>query len=171
MFCKKCGKEIEDGKRFCPFCGTPTEAPANPPQPIVNIVNVPPQPVKTTGSITRLVLGIILIVLAVIAFFQSCAVTGLEVVGAAFGNEATGSGIGGVLISLLMLAGGIVMVCTRKGKVGGIVAGAILILTGIIGIAGSADFGDLGFYGWVSIIFGLVSIIVSAIWGGKGKKV
>ena len=24
MFCKRCGKEIEDNARECPFCGTPT---------------------------------------------------------------------------------------------------------------------------------------------------
>lgn len=24
MFCIKCGKEIEDGAKFCHFCGAPT---------------------------------------------------------------------------------------------------------------------------------------------------
>ena len=28
MFCGKCGKQIEDGKAFCPFCGAAVEAPS-----------------------------------------------------------------------------------------------------------------------------------------------
>lgn len=29
MYCKKCGKQIEDGAAFCPKCGTPTQANAS----------------------------------------------------------------------------------------------------------------------------------------------
>ena len=25
MFCEKCGKEIPDSTKFCPYCGAPTE--------------------------------------------------------------------------------------------------------------------------------------------------
>ena len=27
MFCRKCGKEINNTSRFCPFCGTPVIIP------------------------------------------------------------------------------------------------------------------------------------------------
>ena len=30
MFCRKCGKEINNTSRFCPFCGTPVVMPAAP---------------------------------------------------------------------------------------------------------------------------------------------
>lgn len=26
MFCSKCGKQIKDGAKFCPFCGAPQQA-------------------------------------------------------------------------------------------------------------------------------------------------
>lgn len=42
MYCRNCGKEIPEGTRFCPDCGTSTgAAPAQPQyqQPVVNVVN------------------------------------------------------------------------------------------------------------------------------------
>ena len=46
MFCSKCGKEIADSAKFCPFCGTvnePLETPAAPETPVVPEIPVVPE--------------------------------------------------------------------------------------------------------------------------------
>lgn len=44
MYCKNCGKEIENEVRFCPHCGTSQDAASAQPQPqyqqpVINVVN------------------------------------------------------------------------------------------------------------------------------------
>lgn len=159
VFCKKCGKEIADNAIMCPACGAPTDN------------YLPSTSNKKQGSVTRLVLGIIATVLGSISFFQSCTVSSLEIAGEALGEENANAGGSGMLMALLMLAGGIVAIATRKGKAGGIVSGSLMIFAGITGIGAGEIFPDLYFYGVMAFAFGIACLVVSIVWGGKGKKI
>ena len=112
---------------------------------------------------TKLVLGIVSIVLFVLISLQSC-VAGL-------GNSLSGngevSGTAGLMLAFCMLIAGIVGICTRNGgKGGGIVAGVFYLLGGLIGIANYGTYSDLQIWSVLCFIFGAVFIIGSV----KGKK-
>ena len=66
----------------------------------------------------KLVSGILSIILFVVVSFQSCAVG----IGNTLGETGEVGGSGGIVLSILMLAGGIVSIATRntKGKGGNI---------------------------------------------------
>ena len=44
-YCSNCGKEIQEGTRFCKYCGAPTQTAGTPPPP-----PPPPQPVYQTAT-------------------------------------------------------------------------------------------------------------------------
>jgi hypothetical protein len=94
-FCTTCGKEVDPGKKFCEYCGTPVEqsaaAPAMPAiSPAVPAAPVSPQtvPVKPSGGSgkTMVIAGIIvvLVILAGVYFI------GLPVIS---GSKGTGSNL------------------------------------------------------------------------------
>ena len=63
MFCNKCGKEIDDGSRFCNHCGatlTPEAAP-------VQTNTAPADPGKSYGDMSY-ILGIVSLVLSFLSF-------------------------------------------------------------------------------------------------------
>ena len=39
MYCKNCGKQMDDNTKFCPECGADQGVAAVPQQPVINIVN------------------------------------------------------------------------------------------------------------------------------------
>lgn len=88
----------------------------------------------------KLVSGILSIVLFIIVVFQSCAmglVNTLE-------ENGESSGSAGVIVAIMMMAGGIVSIATRKGSKGGNIA--LIILFGIAAIVGftlGGGYGDL----------------------------
>ncbi len=108
----------------------------------------------------KLVSGILSIILFVIVSFQSCAVG----IGNTLGETGEAGGSGGIMLSILMLAGGIVSIATRnaKGKGGNI---ALIILFGLaaffgFGMAGS--YTDLRIWaGWclINAILAIVAIV------------
>lgn len=88
----------------------------------------------------RLVSGILSICLMFIVLFQSCA--------AGLGNTLEGSGevsgSAGVMVSIMLLAGGIVSIVTRKGGRGGLIATIVLYGIGTaIGFLLAGSFSDL----------------------------
>ena len=181
MYCKHCGKEIPDGSKFCDGCGgSVTDLVVNratmpvAPNTTVN-VNMAQQSVvhqnKPSGSITRLVLGIITTVLGGIAFFQSCAVSSLESLGEALGEENAASGAIGIIVSFFMLAAGIVSIATRRGKAGGIVSGAITLVAALLAFVNTEGFADMGFYSGYCFFVGVAVLVVSIVYGGKGTKI
>ena len=115
---------------------------------------------------TRLVLGIIGMVLFLIIIFQSCAAGIVE----AFEDdtESTASAAG-VIVGLLFLIAGIVAVCTRKSVAGGYICGGMYALSGIIGIAGHGLYEDLIIWSVISLIYALVFIITSIIMKKRNK--
>ena len=71
---------------------------------------------------TKLVLGILTIVISAFVVFQSCAAG----VANSLSENGESSGTGGLLVAMIMLAGGIVMIASRKSESkGGSVAGLL----------------------------------------------
>lgn len=115
-------------------------------------------------KIWKLVSGILSMILFVLVAFQSC------VAGVANALEANGevSGSAGIIVAILMLAGGIVSVATRKSeKKGGNIA--LIILFGLAALMGFANYGsysDLAIWsGWCLI--NAVLAVVALITGKK----
>ena len=108
----------------------------------------------------KLVSGILSMILFVLVAVQSCAA---GMVNALEDNGGT-SGTMGIFVGILLLAGGIVSVATRKsqGKGGNI---ALVILFGfaaLIGFAGYGNYGDLviwAFWCLINAILAVVAII------------
>ena len=103
-------------------------------------------------KVWKLVSGILSIILFVFVSFQSCAA------GVSNALEANGeaSGSAGIIVAILMLAGGIVSIATRKslGKGGNIALIVLFGLAAIIGFAGYGSFSDLAIWaGWCLISY------------------
>lgn len=110
----------------------------------------------------KLVSGIISIVLFAVVSFQSCA--------AGIGNAMVGngevSGSAGIIVSICLLAGGIVSIVTRKGSKGGNIA--LIVLFGIgtfMGFVLAGSYSDLKIWaGWC-----LICLVLAEISLVKGK--
>ena len=108
----------------------------------------------------KLVSGILSIILFAVVMFQSCAA---GVVNALEDNGGI-SGSVGVIVGILMLAGGIVSMATRKSvKKGGNIALIILFgLATLIGFANYGSYSDLAIWsGWclINAVLAVVAII------------
>ena len=110
-------------------------------------------------KVLKLVLGIICICLAGFIIFQSCAAGVVD----AIENKGGISGASGMFVSLLMIAGGIVMIATRKAeKAGGSIAGIVIFLVAaIIGFAGAGIFEDLKVWAVICFIIAVVNAIAA----------
>ncbi len=116
-------------------------------------------------KIWKLVAGILSIVFFLIVALQSCAA---GVVNALEDNGEV-SGSAGILVAILMLAGGIVSIATRKarGKGGNIALIVLFGLAALIGFGNYGNFSDLAIWsGWCLIN---AAIAVIAIVTGKKK--
>ncbi len=106
---------------------------------------------------TKLIIGIVSMVLTIVIFMQSCVVS--------FGDAVTGSestsGGAGVLVALFMLISGIVAVATRSSRGGGIFCTILYALAGLVGIANSATYPDLQVWGVLSLVFALLFLVSS----------
>ena len=111
----------------------------------------------------KLVSGILSIILFLLVTFQSCAAGVLN----ALEENGESSGSAGLMVSILMLAGGIVSIATRKGGKGGNIALIVIFgLAALIGFTMAGSFADLTIWaGWCLIcaVLALISLI-------KGNK-
>lgn len=105
----------------------------------------------------KLVSGILSIVLFLFVTFQSCAV------GIANTIEANGEagGSGGVVVAILMLAGGIVSIATRSGKGnGGNISLIVLFgLAALIGFTMAGRYADLNIWAGWCVINAFIALI------------
>lgn len=109
MFCNNCGKQVDDGTTFCPYCGkqigTPAAQPAQPAAP------AQPAPAQSTDSNTIAIVGFIF------SFFGGligliCSIIGY--VNAKKGAPHKGLALAGIIIScgwaliliIMLIAGG-----------------------------------------------------------------
>lgn len=113
---------------------------------------------------SRLVIGILSIVLFLIISLQSCAVG----IGNTLQDNGEVSGSAGFLLALCMLVAGIVGVAARKSKTGSIVAGGFFAFGGLIGIANVGSYSDLQIWSVLSFIFAAIFIITGVL--QKGRK-
>lgn len=109
----------------------------------------------------KLVSGILSIIFFVVVTFQSCAA---GVVNSLEGNGGS-SGSVGVFVAILMLAGGIVSIASRKSVTkGGNIALLILFgLAAIMGFAGYGNYSDLVIWSiWclVNAVLAVVALII-----------
>ncbi len=112
----------------------------------------------------KLVSGILSIILFVLVTFQSCAAG----VGNALAENGESSGSGGIIVAIMLLAGGIVSISTREseGKGGNI---ALIVLFGIgalVGFTLAGSFADLNIWAAWCLINAILAIIAMV----KGKK-
>lgn len=103
---------------------------------------------------TKLVVGILQILMAVMILVQSCAV------GASHAMEDKTSDAGGsvgFIVAILFLATGITYLASRKSlKLGGDIAGLIMMLIAwVMGIVNAHDYQDLLIWGWLAFIIGV----------------
>lgn len=106
---------------------------------------------------TKLILGIISIVLFFMVSLQSCA-AGL---GNALSENGEASGSAGLLLAFCMLIAGIVGLATRNSEKNGgpFTAGFFYILGGMLAFANKGTYSDLGIWSVLAIAFGMVFII------------
>lgn len=115
----------------------------------------------------KLVSGILSIVLFFVVSFQSCA-AGLSNVLLENGENG---GSGGVILSILMLAGGIVSIVTRKGSKGGNIALIVLFgIAALVGFAMAGSYADLNIWAAWCLINAVLAII-ALIKGNKKENV
>ncbi|QNQ82191.1 hypothetical protein [Lactobacillus sp. PV012] len=105
-------------------------------------------------KVTKLVIGILQILFAVVILIQSCAV------GASHAMENNTKDVGGsvgVFVAILFLATGIVYIATRKAQgLGGDIAGLVMmIIAWLFGISNAHDYTDLAIWGWLALIIGV----------------
>lgn len=109
----------------------------------------------------KLVSGILSIIMFIVVGFQSCA-TGISNTMEANGEVG---GSAGVIVAIMLLAGGIVSVVTRKGTKGGNIALIVLYgLGGLFGFALAGSYADLNIWaGWCLIcaVLAVVSLVIS----------
>ena len=103
---------------------------------------------------TKLVLGILTIVISAFVVFQSCAAG----IANSLSENGESSGTGGLLVAMIMLAGGIVMIASRKSESkGGSVAGLILfVLAALIGFSSAGSYKDLNVWAGLCTILAVV---------------
>lgn len=116
----------------------------------------------------KLVSGILSIILCVVVGLESCAAGFINTV------EENGevSGSAGIIVAIMLLSGGIVSICTRKGGKGGSIA--MMILYGIGALCGltlaGTIFQDLYIWGIWCLICAVVALLSMFIGSKKNEK-
>ena len=110
----------------------------------------------------KLVAGILSIILFVVVTFQSCAAGVVN----AIENDGGTSGSVGVIVAILILAGGIVSIASRKssGKGGNIALIILFGLAALFGYAGHGNYSDLVVWAtWclINVVLAIVSLVKS----------
>ncbi len=108
-------------------------------------------------KVLKLVLGILSIVFSVLISSQSFLVG----IGNAISQNNEISGSMGLLVSIMMLTGGIVMIVTRNSehKAGSIACIVLYIFAGLAGITNAGTYTDLKFWSAICLIIAAVNIL------------
>lgn len=152
--CPKCGNPITDDAPICPKCMTRGDEIQR-----LLALQAPPKPPFRTW---KLVSGILSIVLFFVVSLQSC-VVGL---GNTLLDSGEVSGSAGFIVSIMMLAGGIVSIATRNGGKGGNIA--LIVLFGIatfFGFVLAGSYSDLLVWStWclVNLIIAIIALVKCA---------
>ncbi|KRN31649.1 hypothetical protein QS460_04235 [Liquorilactobacillus mali] len=117
---------------------------------------------------TKLVFGILMIVLSVFIGLQSM-VAGL---GNSLESNHQHGGSAGILVAVLYLVAGIVYLATKSTKkLGGDIANFILLaLAWLLGVSNAGSYGDLTVWGWLALIIGALFLIWHIFSNKKSKN-
>lgn len=101
-------------------------------------------------KVWRLVSGILSIVLAVFVWSQAGLVSFVNALDSASNDTSGGAGL---IVAILLLAGGITSICVRKGGKGGSIALFIIFgLAALIALTAGGIYGDLQVWGaWCAV--------------------
>ncbi len=104
-------------------------------------------------KVTKLILGILMIIFSVIIFFQA-SIAGL---GNSLQNNGEFSGTAGIFLAFLWLASGITYLATKsRSKLGGDIACLIMLaIAWLLGISNAGSYSDLYVWSWAGLIIGL----------------
>ena len=103
----------------------------------------------------KLVFGILSIVFSMMVLFQSCAAGLVDAIEASGGT----GGSAGLMVGILMLAGGIVDIAARNSKGGAIACVILFCIAGIVGATMYGVFGDLQIWSWYCILVAAINLI------------
>lgn len=107
----------------------------------------------------KLVSGILSIILFFMVSFQSCAVG----IGNTLSESGESSGSAGIIVSIMLLSGGIVSIATRNGGKGGNIA--LIVLFGIATLFGytlAGSFSDLNIWAtWclINVVLAVIALV------------
>ncbi|MBQ5953296.1 MAG: hypothetical protein IJL47_04555 [Lachnospiraceae bacterium] len=106
---------------------------------------------------TKLVLGILGLILSIVIMMQSCAASVVNVVE----DNGDVGGFAGYLVAFLLIAGSIVMIATRnsQGKGGAIAALIIFLIAGGLAVSNAAVYKDLAVWGIACFILAVVNLL------------
>lgn len=104
---------------------------------------------------SKLIIGIVSIVLTFLILLQSCAAT----MGDAIEGQGGTSGFSGLLVAILMLIAGIVAIAARNSRGGGIFCAVLYALAGAVGLTAGGIFADLKVWGGLCLIFAVLFLV------------
>lgn len=116
----------------------------------------------------KMVTGILSMIFTILVLFQSCAAGIVNTVE----NTGDAGGTAGFLLAVLMLAGGIVEVATRKanGKGGTVAATILFLLAAVIGFTNAKVYQDLNIWAAWCLILGILNVVALFLGGKKEEK-
>lgn len=119
-------------------------------------------------KVSKLVIGIIMIVLSVFIVFQS----GAAGLGNAMSGNGEVSGSAGVMLAVMFLASGIVYIATRKrdGLGGDIACLIMLVIAALMGWTNAGSYSDLMIWSWLGFIIGVGFFVWHFVVNKKGQK-
>lgn len=103
----------------------------------------------------KLVFGILSIVFSMMVLFQSCAAGLVDAIEASGGT----GGSAGLMVGILMLAGGIVDIAARNSKGGAIACVILFCIAAVIGVTMYGVFTDLQIWSWYCILVAAINLI------------
>ena len=108
---------------------------------------------------SKLIIGIISMVLLCVIAFQSCAAG----ISNAIDDNDEISGAAGFFLAVCLLIAGILCVVMRKGISGGFVASGFYLVGGLVGLLCFGTFADLQIWSVISLILGGFFLISSIV--------
>lgn len=139
MPCPYCQNVIRASSAVCPKCGKPLKQPAVRP---ANVSYAPAQYMESKPTarfrIWKLVSGILSIVLSMLVIFQSCAAGIVNTLSS--NGEVSGSA--GIIVAIMLLAGGIVSIAVRNSTgIGGNIS--LIVMYGLGALVGAVLAGTM----------------------------
>lgn len=160
--CPECGKQVSDQATSCPNCGCPVRQSTVLDSDMVELGRVKTMKdmeaaeyARRTFALSKLVLGIISLVMFLFVGFQSCSVGLL----ASLGQSSDLGGSAGALLSIVLLVCGILGIAGRYNRNITLTAGILYIVGGVLALPNAQIYKDLIFWGIVAIAFGVVFLL------------